>query len=595
MNKIFKRGMTVLLAVILLFSSIDVMAAWSPEYAKSDYRDMEIRTKDNKAAEKPTAQFAVKRISDGEMVDKVVSYSGYDCGVPFPTIVCYVGDKITFEDLSHDNNPGGKLVEWDWQRFGAMGDHYMLYNYNILQKETLDCTQPGETIFYLSVKNNLKVKTGFCDPWSENGNHQIKGSNKWFPKGAYWYFTAVRVVVLPVSESVLNVRYWDTSAGRIIHTDVLTGPILKNDEQTTITAQLSAPKGFFIKDWNVQLPDGTIEYYGSDLTTDISLSGYTPQKNLNVECYLTDTGIGGKKSEVGIKYVDSKSSEVISETKVEGDYLYSGSVSNVEVSLEAPDGYNIDHWDLTLDNGVVEKQGVETNFTVTLNHDVPNKTVIVLCNSKSGGGGPTSDPDVPIVPDEDCAGFVEWTETASHQVPDGHDSNGNRTYRKCNHKFKYRAVLNANAEITPDTLKSGYGFGVEIRYSISKILISNSGGCRNWGNNRSATKIVKAPTSATVYLPWTMTNNFGTQGNRISMEKSGSTKFILPKSRVSSIDARKIYTPVELAGTEEAPVSHSFEMYINGGGVGSTEFCKKLVGTITINGVMYDDDFSGAD
>lgn len=594
MNKLLKRGMAVLMAVIFSCSASNVMAAWSSEYAKSDYRNMVIRTRDNKTSEKPTAQFAVNRISNGVLVDKAVSYSGYDCGVPFTELICYVGDKITFEDMSHDNNPGGKIIEWDWQRFGAMGDNYKLYNYNILNTDSYNCTTPGETIFYLAVKNNAKVKTGCCDPWSENGNHQIKGSNKWFPKGAYWYFTAVRVVVLPVSESALNVRYWDTAAGRIIHTDVLKGPVLKNDEQTTITAQLSAPKGFFIKDWNVQLPDGTIEYYGSDLTTDIILSGYAPQKNLNVECYLTDTGIGGKQSEVGIKYVDSESSEVISETKVEGEYLYSGDVSNVAVSLKAPDGYNIDRWDLTLGSGEVEKQGVETNFTVTLNHDVPNKTVIVFCSPKSGGGKPPFDPNITIVPDEDCIGFVEWTETASHQVPDGHDSNGNKTYRKCRHTFKYRAVLSADAEITPDTLKSGYGFGVEIRYSISKNLISNSGGCSSWGNNRSATKTVKAPTSATVYLPWTMTNNFGTQGNIISMEKSGS-KFILPKSRVSSIDARKIYTPVELAGTQEDPVSHSFEMYINGGGVGNVEFCKKLSGTITINGVMYDDDFSGAD
>ena len=92
-----------------------------------------------------------------------------------------------------------------------------------------------------------------------------------------------------------------------------------------------------------------------------------------------------------------------------------------------------------------------------------------------------------------------------------------------------------------------------------------------------------------------MTNKLGTQDTAISMDENGTLKFILPRSNVSHTGERKIYTPVELAGTEESPVSHSFEIYINGGGVGSVEFCKKLNGTITINGVMYDDDFSDAD
>ena len=106
---------------------------------------------------------------------------------------------------------------------------------------------------------------------------------------------------------------------------------------------------------------------------------------------------------------------------------------------------------------------------------------------------------------------------------------------------------------------------------------------------------VKNPTKATVYIPWNMTNKLGSQDPAVSMEEHGTLNFILPKSNMSHTGERKIYTPVELAGTEESPVLHSFEIYINGGGVGSVEFCKKLKGTITINGVMYDDDFSGAD
>lgn len=79
------------------------------------------------------------------------------------------------------------------------------------------------------------------------------------------------------------------------------------------------------------------------------------------------------------------------------------------------------------------------------------------------------------------------------------------------------------------------------------------------------------------------------------MVSGGRLKFKLPVSPVSQAGARKIYTPVELPGTKEAPERHSFEIYISGGGVGGVEFCQKLDETITINGDMYEDDFSGAD
>ena len=91
-----------------------------------------------------------------------------------------------------------------------------------------------------------------------------------------------------------------------------------------------------------------------------------------------------------------------------------------------------------------------------------------------------------------------------------------------------------------------------------------------------------------------MTNRLGTQSKSIAMEKSGKS-FKLPKSPVSETGARKIYTDVSLAGTKEEPASHSFEIYISGGGVNDIEFCKKLTKTITINGDMFEDDFSGAD
>ena len=155
--------------------------------------------------------------------------------------------------------------------------------------------------------------------------------------------------------------------------------------------------------------------------------------------------------------------------------------------------------------------------------------------------------------------------------------------------------MGATAQISPTTLKSGYGFGVDVSCNLNTTLVSNTGGCRSWGNSRSPSAKVKNPTTATVFVPWDMTNRLGSQGRSISMVSNGTLKFTLPASRVSEIGAKKIYTPVKLAGTKENPQSHSYEIYIGGGGVGNVEFCQKLNGTITINGDMYEDDFSGAD
>lgn len=106
---------------------------------------------------------------------------------------------------------------------------------------------------------------------------------------------------------------------------------------------------------------------------------------------------------------------------------------------------------------------------------------------------------------------------------------------------------------------------------------------------------INYPTKATVYIPWDVSNRVGTPNKAITMNSNGKLRFRLPVSNISEAGARKIYTPVELPGTSEEPVSHEFEIYISGGGFEGVEFCQKLIGRITINGDMYEDDFSGSD
>lgn len=243
-----------------------------------------------------------------------------------------------------------------------------------------------------------------------------------------------------------------------------------------------------------------------------------------------------------------------------------------------------------------EKSGISGPVDITLSKDIPYKIVLVDCLKKPDKKPDDEIGDKPVItPSGECDGVITWTETDSHLVCVGTDKNGNPIYELCYHTFEYRTVLSAGADVSPDIFKSGYGFEIDVNYNVNTQFISNSGGCSSWGYGRTPKMSVSKPTKATVYIPWTASNRFGTQSNAIVMEKGTGNHFILPESNISEIGARKIYTPVELAGTEEEPVSHGFEIYLSGGGVGEIEFCKKLNCTITINGDMYSDDFSGAD
>ena len=678
--------MAVVMAAIFVLSALPVSAALSYEKVNKDYRNMQIMNKQGVAINKPTSQFAAKRVVNGEIVDAVTSYADYDCTTEFPTLVCYVGDTLAFEDLSHDNNQGGSIAEWDWQYYGSLGDSEDRYKYNVVNSTSIVVNNPGETIFYLCVKSNAKVKTGCCDPWSENGNHQVVGKNKWFPKGAYWYFSAIRVVVKPVREAVVHIRYWDaqnnkvfhegyvnagqilndgdtvdtcvditdwdgyqysgwnvqlmdgtiqysgtdrkaciTLAGwvpekylnvefypyvatgvevrywdsaenKILHTELLTGEKVVKEQETTITAKMTPPYGYKITGWNVQLIDGTIQYTGTDNPTDITLSGYIPTKYLNVECAPISN------TKLTVKYIDTDTKAIISSEVIWGEEVHGNQKTTVKAEIKDIPGYVITGWTVKLPSGKEESSGNRDTVSVTLTENVPHKILEVDClklKPDDDDGTPDDDklpdPTVTIKPNGDCNGIIEWTETDSHRVLVGYDKDGNPIYETCTHSFDYKSVLTANSVITPTTLKSGYGFEIEVSCSLSTTLVSNRGGCSSWGNNRSPLMSVKDPTKTTVYVPWDMTNRLGTQSKAIEMESNGRLKFRLPVSNVSEAGARKIYTPVELPGTEEEPVSHEFEMYVSGGGIEGVEFCQKLIGRITINGDMYSDDFSGSD
>ena len=681
MKKRIKIISAVILTAVFLLSLVTTsFAELSYERVNKDYRNMDIMNTAGVRLNKPTAYFMAKRTSDGEVLDYVFSYVDYDCSVDFPTLECYVGDTLKFEDHSYDNN-GGKIAGWDWQYYGDMGDFNHIYNSNPVDSFAVELTAPGETVFYLCVKSDAKVKQGCCDPWSENGNHQTVGKNKWFPNGAYWYFTAIRVVVQPVKEALIHVRYWDAQNNAVMSSeDVDLGRLEGNSAEIDTCIGIKDIEGYSFQAWNVQLPDGTIQYSGTEREACITMASWVPEKYLNIEYFPIN------KTGVDVNYLDTVENTIIKSEHVQGDAVTGEEECKLSIPITAPAGYKADSFEVVLDNGEVQYSGDWNPVEIVLNGYIPHKTLNVNCSristtgsdkrvevtyideetgktldtdkvsgpstsecitvelkeipgyavtgwsikkqnntvEKTGmeapapvdflpserikylivnclnlddgdGETPKEPPVITVKPSGDCDGIIEWTETDSHRVFTGYNARGRKTYRTCYHTFKYRATLTASSTVNPRTFKSGYGFELDVTCNVASKLISHSGDCSSWGSSRASTASVKNPTKATVYIPWNMTNSLGTQPKQISMDSNGTLKFRLPQSSVSTVKARKIYTPAQLAGTEEKPEKHSFEIYINGGGVGNTEFCKKLTETITINGDMYSDDFSGAD
>ena len=177
-----RKTLTVVAMTAVFLCSISVSADVCKEYATDDYRDQPVWNQYGEVGAKPIAKFRIIRSRNGEVKDILESYSDNDLYSDFPAMQCYVGDTITFEDLSSPTDGSG-IKTWDFQYYGTLGDSYQEYNYNILESARFELTEPGETAFFLCVKSNLPVKVGSLDPWSDNGNHQAIGKNKWFPNG----------------------------------------------------------------------------------------------------------------------------------------------------------------------------------------------------------------------------------------------------------------------------------------------------------------------------------------------------------------------------------------------------------------------------
>ena len=195
-----------------------------------------------------------------------------------------------------------------------------------------------------------------------------------------------------------------------------------------------------------------------------------------------------------------------------------------------------------------------------------------------------------------CNDTIQWTETASHRVWYPCETHGSHSYT-CTHAFTYETQLTSHYSLSPRTLKSGYGFVIQVDNAITTQLISNSG-CGEWGDGRQPSDKPTPPTKGEVRMNYKINNKLGTQPYTVQLQQSsyGSrTSSFEPKpSNISEIRAKKIYTDVSLKGTAQTPYRHYFDIYISGGGVNGVEFCKTFRDFLTINGNLYEDDFTGA-
>lgn len=211
---------------------------------------------------------------------------------------------------------------------------------------------------------------------------------------------------------------------------------------------------------------------------------------------------------------------------------------------------------------------------------------------------PFIEPEQPVAPPDTngCSSVIQWSETKPHTYYCGGClMGGGCPGHTCHHVYTYQTALVAKATVTPDTLKSGYGFSVKVDNKINSGQISNQGVCGK-SLKKAYSNVPKPPAAAEVWLSWKVKNRLGTQPTAVQLEKSGSTattsSFQPKKNKISEIKARKIYTDVAMKGTKKKPVSHPFQIVISGGGVKGIPFCQQIVKNITINGDMYEDDFT---
>lgn len=266
------------------------------------------------------------------------------------------------------------------------------------------------------------------------------------------------------------------------------------------------------------------------------------------------------------------------------------------------------------ENGEIISEGISSYAQVKFCPKYPSKTLEIYIGKNKPIETPSSEDDndgndytnippneidtTPIDPPmcDTHSNTITWQEKESHTV---YDSEGYS--HTCTHTYSYSATLKVESiNITPDTLKSGYGFGVDISTSVSYKQTgqnrSSSYCSRTLSSNRTPTNKPAPPTKVTARLGWTTHTFEGIfiQGSSVPLEKvsSSSTKAAFSAPYNDVVGEKGIYTDIYLSGTGDAPRRHKIAFDIYGGGVNGTEWCTTAEKLFTINGDMYEDDIT---
>lgn len=328
-------------------------------------------------------------------------------------------------------------------------------------------------------------------------------------------------------------------------------------------------------------------------------------------------------TQVKRRYIDKSTGDVMYEDTVEGKTLY-GENDGTKMVLECMDweGYSFSGWYSTYLDGSPDDSRTNRPAVISLDSANPNKILNIeyipdgnppphVPDSDDNPNGedeklPDDGDEVIIKPSFDgCSDTVVWEEkTKSHSVITGYKSNGSPIRKSCRDTYTYEAKAQiTDVTVSPSTLKSGYGFSVDVTAQIKSELVNASSSneyCDRLDWNRKPTSLPPMPDNATVWLDYTVysrlynqTQGSGVQLEKVSETKNGDVVTVTWRTAVNPISVtgdRVILTDIALAGTKENPVTHNFTVWIKSGNGGAGEFCVSADGAFTINGNMFEDD-----
>lgn len=136
-------------------------------------------------------------------------------GLQAPTITAYVGDVISFDDLSE--GAAKPIYDLQWRANNSpRTDKYYISKSEFLNKEIV-LDEPGTWDFYLNVQDSSRP---YC--FSVNGSYRNLQYSETLGDYMYWYFTHVRVEVELPNAGVVTVNHVNHN-GSIIESEIFSG------------------------------------------------------------------------------------------------------------------------------------------------------------------------------------------------------------------------------------------------------------------------------------------------------------------------------------------------------------------------------------